>query len=50
MVKKNTEVFIPGPAGRIQAKYLKSEKKGAPIALILLSAVLENCLALTTTG
>ena len=35
MVKKNTEVFIPGPAGRIQAKYLKSEKKGAPVALIL---------------
>ena len=35
MVKKNTEVFITGPAGRIQAKYLKSEKKGAPVALIL---------------
>ena len=34
-MKKNTEIFIPGPAGRIQAKYLKSEKKGAPVALIL---------------
>ncbi len=35
MSKKSEEVFIPGPAGRIQAKYTKSKKKNAPVALIL---------------
>jgi len=29
------EIFIPGPCGRIQAKYFKSKLPGAPIALVL---------------
>ena len=32
---KNREVFIPGPSGRIQAKYFKSKYFGAPVALVL---------------
>ncbi len=35
MSKKSVEIFISGSAGRIQGKYIKSEKKNAPIALIL---------------
>ena len=35
MQSKVTEIFIPGPSGRIQAKYLKSDKKNPPIALVL---------------
>ena len=35
MSKRSEEVFIPGPEGRIQAKYTKSKKKNAPVALIL---------------
>ena len=29
------EIFIPGPSGRIQAKYVKNKQTGAPIALVL---------------
>jgi len=29
------EIFIPGPCGRIQAKYIKNKNPGAPIALVL---------------
>ncbi len=29
------EIFIPGPSGRIQAKYVKNKKQGSPIALVL---------------
>ena len=32
---ENKEIFIPGPAGRIQAKYFKNKKVGAPVALVL---------------
>ena len=32
---ENKEIFIPGPSGRIQAKYYKSKQQGAPVALIL---------------
>ena len=32
---QNKEIFIPGPSGRIQAKYFKSKQPGAPIALVL---------------
>jgi len=32
---ENKEIFIPGPSGRIQAKYSKSEKQGNPVALVL---------------
>ena len=32
---KINEIFIPGPAGRLEAKYFKSKKNTAPIALVL---------------
>jgi len=35
MSLKISEVFIPGPAGRLQAKYHKNKKNGAPVALVL---------------
>ena len=35
MKNKTSEIFIPGPSGRIQAKYDKSSKSGAPVALVL---------------
>ena len=35
MENKIIEIFIPGPAGRLEAKYYKSKKKTSPIALIL---------------
>ena len=31
----NKEIFIPGPSGRIQAKYSKNKQHGAPVALVL---------------
>ena len=35
MENKIDEIFIPGPAGRLEAKYFKSKKNASPIALIL---------------
>ncbi len=35
MTIENKEIFIPGPSGRIQAKYFKSKQPNAPVALIL---------------
>jgi hypothetical protein len=35
MKSENKEIFIPGPSGRIQAKYYKSKQTGAPVALVL---------------
>ena len=35
MDSKILEIFIPGPAGRIEAKYYKSKKTTSPIALML---------------
>ena len=35
MENKIVEIFIPGPAGRLETKYYKSKKITAPIALIL---------------
>ena len=32
---ENKEIFIPGPCGRIQAKYFKSKQVNAPLALVL---------------
>ena len=32
---ENKEIFIPGPSGRIQAKYFKSRQQGAAVALVL---------------
>ena len=32
---ESREIFIPGPCGRIQAKYFKSRQQGAPVALVL---------------
>ena len=35
MENKVFEIFIPGPAGRLEAKYTKSQKSTSPIALVL---------------
>ena len=35
MKPKSLEIFIPGPAGRLEAKYYKNPKFGSPIAIIL---------------
>ena len=35
MGTESKEIFIPGPSGRIQAKYFKSKQPGAPVALVL---------------
>ena len=35
MDNKILELFIPGPAGRLEAKYFKSKKNTSPIALVL---------------
>ena len=35
MKQKSIEVFLPGPSGRLEAKYYKNEKKGSPIAIVL---------------
>ncbi len=32
MENKILEIFIPGPAGRLEAKYYKSKKNTSPIA------------------
>ena len=29
------EIFIPGPSGRIQARYFKNSQQGSPVALVL---------------
>ena len=35
MENKIIEIFIPGPAGRLEAKYYKSKKNTSPVALVL---------------
>tara|TARA_Y100001970_G_C14220935_1_gene852624 strand:- start:1131 stop:1787 length:657 start_codon:yes stop_codon:yes gene_type:complete len=35
MENKIKEIFIPGPCGRIHAKYSRNERSGAPVALVL---------------
>ena len=35
MKNENKEIFIPGPCGRIQAKYFKNKQQGAPVAIVL---------------
>ena len=35
MKPKSTEIFIPGPAGRLQGKYYKNPKFGSPVAIVL---------------
>ena len=35
MENKISEIFIPGPAGRLEAKYFKSNNNASPIALVL---------------
>ena len=32
---ESKEIFIPGPSGRIQAKYFKNKQQGSPVALVL---------------
>ena len=35
MKNDHKEIFIPGPSGRIQAKYFKNNQRGTPVALVL---------------
>ena len=35
MKPKSSEIFIPGPAGRLEAKYFKNPKFGSPVAIVL---------------
>ena len=35
MRTEDKEIFIPGPCGRIQARYSKNEQQGFPVALVL---------------
>ena len=35
MKNGNTEIFIPGPSGKIQAIYFRNKQQGAPVALVL---------------
>ena len=35
MENESKEIFIPGPCGRIQARYFKNAKPGAPVAIVL---------------
>jgi uncharacterized protein len=35
MKPKSSEIFIPGPAGRLESKYYKNPKFGSPVAIIL---------------
>ena len=35
MKPKSSEIFIPGPAGRLEAKYYKNPKFGSPVAIVL---------------
>ena len=32
---KSLEIFIPGPAGRLEGKYYKNPKFGSPVAIVL---------------
>ena len=40
MDNKILEIFIPGPAGRLEAKYYKSKKNTSPIALSIYNHIL----------
>ena len=35
MKPKSLEIFIPGPAGRLEARYYKNPKFGSPVAIVL---------------
>ena len=35
MKLKSAEIFIPGPAGRLEGKYYKNPKFSSPIAIVL---------------
>ena len=35
MKQKSIEVFLPGPSGRLEAKYYKNPKFGSPVAIVL---------------
>ena len=35
MKPKSVEIFIPGPAGRLEGKYYKNPKFGSPVAIVL---------------
>ena len=42
MKTKSLEVFIPGPAGRLEAKYYKNPKFGSPVIITSSSSVWRN--------
>ena len=48
MDNKIFEIFIPGPEGRLEAKYYKSKKNTSPIALILHPHPQYGCLLYTS--
>ena len=35
MKKISSEIFIPGPSGRLEGKYFKNQKKNSPVAIVL---------------
>ncbi len=35
MKKINSEIFIPGPSGRLEGKYFKNQKNKSPVAIVL---------------
>ena len=35
MKQKSSEIFIPGPSGRLHGKYFKNPKKNSPVAIVL---------------
>ena len=35
MKQKSSEIFIPGPSGRLEGKYFKNQKKNSPVAIVL---------------
>jgi Predicted hydrolase of the alpha/beta superfamily len=35
MKQKSSEIFIPGPSGRLEGKYFKNPKSKSPVAIVL---------------
>ena len=35
MKQKSSEIFIPGPSGRLEGKYFKNQRKNSPVAIVL---------------
>ena len=52
MKPKSLEIFIPGPAGRLEAKYYKNPKFGSPVVspVTLLKAALTPSLVISCSA